>query len=79
MGGLQSPRNIMEAKVLQTKPASTMTHLQGYKSVQSPAGQYLPDYDQGSVLVGEQDDPAQNEREDEGEQAVAQHTHRLEE
>ena len=39
----------------------------------------LPDDDKGRVLVGQQDDPAEDEGEDEGQQAVAQHAHGLEE
>ena len=34
----------------------------------------LPDDDEGRVLVGQQDDPAEDEREDQGQKAVAQHT-----
>ena len=66
----------MEAKADQTKPASTMTHLE----VSTERGRgwedplLLPDDDEGRVLVGQQDDPAEDEREDQGQQAVAQHT-----
>ena len=66
----------MEAKVDQTKPASTMTHLE--VSTERGGGWedplLLPDDDEGRVLVGQQDDPAEDEREDQGQQAVAQHT-----
>ena len=73
----------MEAKVDQTKPARTMTHLK--VDIQSRAGLEglawleLPDNDEGCVLVCQQDDSAEDEGENQGQQTVAQHAHRLEE
>ena len=66
----------MEAKVDQAKPARTMTHLQVDGKIWGEILVLrLPDYDEGRVLVGQQDDPAEDEGENQGQEAVAEDTH----